>query len=569
MACARQVALALAASVLAGCDIVQGFQHAGDALFPPVDTYLDVPGYRMVSGHYRYLDMLTTSEPFILARSTTDGDDTLFAMHYDSPVPCAIPNAASYWSDAATDATRTYVAFFDATGSGPLRFSDLDCTPFDFTLENANLPVAYSPTGLVIQVGADLFDVNPSTQGMRLLASSVTGIDAQRHIVLADGQLDVFDAKWSLVRAVGDGVVAFYSVYGATFFEDNAGVSRLTITQTGDALSLSTLNLASDACHLTILPQTPNLELVSFYSPCADKQLFVWDTQSHQGTPLALAVDPSELKLYASLHDSHPDLATDPYYALYLTDVDASSGTGSLALRLPDATVLPLGDGAALERADLSSDVPNGDIDRGYALLDVDGETGRFVRFDLAGNVSDISLNVIRRPAESAWSRLVVAVDSELGNLVEVVDGQAVTVATNVPRTRYAYLNRYQSNPLEGKMAWFSGLSGDVGTLSLAAPNPKSGVLDDQGHEALYAATAVASDVYESGHGFMFDLPGFVYFTNWDAVTSTGRLEYSNTELGFSATVSDGVSDYLQPGTGLLYSVPFGAAAGIWLARGK
>jgi hypothetical protein len=67
----------------------------------------------------------------------------------------------------------------------------------------------------------------------------------------------------------------------------------------------------------------------------------------------------------------------------------------------------------------------------------------------------------------------------------------------------------------------------------------------------------------------MVDLPGFVYFAAWDEKNGTGRLDYSNQELGFSATVSDGVSDYLQPGSGLLYSVPFGSAAGIWLARGK
>ena len=33
--------------------------------------------------------------------------------------------------------------------------------------------------------------------------------------------------------------------------------------------------------------------------------------------------------------------------------------------------------------------------------------------------------------------------------------------------------------------------------------------------------------------------------------------------------VSEGVADYVQPGSGLLYSVPYGDAAGIWLARAK
>jgi len=549
---------------------VQGFQHAGDALFPPVETYLDVPGYRMTAGHFLYLDMVTTSEPYVLARSTTAGDDTLFAMHYHSPDPCQIPGAARYWTDGGPDTKRTFIAFFDGSGAGPLHFSDLDCTPLDFTLDTTNLPIAYSPTGLVIQVAQELLDVNPAAQTTRLLASDLQGFDTQRHLVLAGGIIDLFDADWSFVRSVGDGVVTAPAAFGATFYADSSGVSRLAINTNGNAVSVDTLNIATDACDLTILPSTPNVNLVAFHSPCAAQKLFVWNADTHDGTPLALDVDLHFLKIYSGLHAAaRPNLAKDPYYALYLTDVDGATNTGTLNLRLTDGSVLTLGTGAALERSDLGSSSSGGDIDRGHALLDATTGTGRYVAFDLAGNVSEIATNVLRRPAENAWTRLVVAGDSNLENLVEVVDGAAVTVASNVPQHRYAYVNRFKGNPLAGRMAWFSDLNGDYGTLSLAAPDPNSGVVDDQGHEALYTADPVASHVYDSGHNFMLDLPGFVYYTSWDAKTATGRLTYSNTELGFSATVSEGVSDYLQPGSGLLYTVPYGDGAGIWLARGK
>ena len=46
----------LALAVLAttsGCDIVQGFQNAGDALFPPQKTYLETPGFRLATGGFR------------------------------------------------------------------------------------------------------------------------------------------------------------------------------------------------------------------------------------------------------------------------------------------------------------------------------------------------------------------------------------------------------------------------------------------------------------------------------------------------------------------------------------
>jgi hypothetical protein len=565
----RQVALAFALGLCSACDVVQGFEHAGDALFPPVETYLDVPGYRMTAGHFRYLDMVTTSEPFILARSATDGDDTLFVMHFHSPTPCSIPNVASYWTDGSPDTKRTYLAYFDPTDSGVLHFSDLDCTPLDFTLDNANLPIGFSTTGLVIQVGTDLFDIDPVTQSTNLLASSIQGLDVTHHLVLADGRIGVFDDHWAFVRWIGDGVVAWQSAFGATFYEDKGGIERLTLADSNGIRTASTVTLATDACHLTILPTTPHLDLVGFHAPCADQKPAVWDAQTHQGAALDWDVDLHHVKFFGTSPDDHPNLATDPYFAVYLAAFDSATNTGELHARLLDHTDLVLGSGAALERADLSTATGHGTYSGGFALLDVSGETGRFVRFDFDGNVSDVATSVIRSPAESAWTRLVVATSDELADLEEIVDGQAVTVAHDVPRRRYAYLNRYEGNPLAGRLAWFHDVSGDVGTLSLAAPDPKSQVLDDQGHEALYRATPIERGVFAQGHGFMYDLPGFVYYTHWDAESATGRLSYSNVELGFSATVSDGVSDYLQPGSGLLYAVPFGAGAGIWLARGK
>lgn len=570
MAHARQVALALALGFCSACDVVQGFENASDALFPPVDTYLDVPGYRMTAGHFRYLDMLTTSEPYILARSATDGDDTLYAMHFHAPTPCAIPNAASYWTDGGEDTRRTYVAYFDATDSGTLYFSDLDaCTPYAFTLDNASFPIGYSPTGLVLPVGSDLFDVNPASGSMRFLAGAVDDFDAQHHLVLAGGAIIVFDKDWSLVTSVGDGVVAWKYAFGATFFEDTAGIHRLTLADSKDGRSVSVLTLASDGCDLAILPTTPHLTLVGYHSPCSDGKPVVWDAQTHQPSMLPFDVDLKHAKFLGTSRDDHPNLASDPYYTLHLKDFDTDTGTGTLHLRVLDGSELVLGTGAPLERSELSSDSASGDYTGGFALLDAPSDTGRFVRFDFDGNVSDVATNVVRNPAEASWTRLVIAKSDELSDLAEVVDGQAVTVASNVPRRRYAYLNRFDGNPLEGRLTWFHDLDGDQGTLSLAAPDPSTGVLDDQGHEALYRATPVAHDVYTQGHGFMYDLPGFVYFTGWDAKSGTGRLAYSNVELGFSASVSDGVSDYLQPGSGLLYTVPFGSAAGIWLARGK
>src|SRR4051812_36907024 len=94
----RAAMLAALVMSLAGCDIVQGFKNAGDALFPPVKTYLDAPGYRLVEGSYRDLILLTSSELFVLARGTKQNDTALYSARYAVPKPCAIPEVGRFWA---------------------------------------------------------------------------------------------------------------------------------------------------------------------------------------------------------------------------------------------------------------------------------------------------------------------------------------------------------------------------------------------------------------------------------------------------------------------------------------
>jgi hypothetical protein len=68
---------------------------------------------------------------------------------------------------------------------------------------------------------------------------------------------------------------------------------------------------------------------------------------------------------------------------------------------------------------------------------------------------------------------------------------------------------------------------------------------------------------------FLSSLPGIAYLTGYDAQNDVGRLEYRNLELGFTATVSDGVQNYLSTRATVIYSVPLGAAAGIWVVRAR
>jgi hypothetical protein len=64
-------------------------------------------------------------------------------------------------------------------------------------------------------------------------------------------------------------------------------------------------------------------------------------------------------------------------------------------------------------------------------------------------------------------------------------------------------------------------------------------------------------------------LSGVSYLTRFDPTTRTGRLEYRNLELRFTARVNNGVSDYLVAHDEILYTIPYGNDAGIWLVPGK
>ena len=92
------LALGLLAFV-GGCDIVQGFQDAGDALFPEERTYLNAPGLRLVAGNYRDLNFANGDDLYLLARKPDDEGDDLIAMLYGSPRPCTIPQVRSYYTN--------------------------------------------------------------------------------------------------------------------------------------------------------------------------------------------------------------------------------------------------------------------------------------------------------------------------------------------------------------------------------------------------------------------------------------------------------------------------------------
>jgi hypothetical protein len=155
--------------------------------------------------------------------------------------------------------------------------------------------------------------------------------------------------------------------------------------------------------------------------------------------------------------------------------------------------------------------------------------------------------------------------DGTAGTLAQVNSGTVYPVLERVPRHGYAYQD------LHHRQALFSDYDGENGTLSIGelACAPGTNACERQ----YYEPHPIAYGVHHPGHAFLDDtsdfLPGIGFLDEYDAEHGTGRFQYRNLELGFTSVVSDGVSDFVFAGNGMLYAVPYGEGAGIWLARAK
>lgn len=566
---------------LVACDIVQGFQHAGDALFPPVKTYLDVPGYRLVDGGYRNLDFVSGRELYLLARSSRDHDDTLFSMRYADPKPCALPGVARYWADSNPELTSTWIAYFhEDTGRGTLRFADPRCRPSELVIEDAELPFGFrtwqsqggrvepeSSRNLLLRAGGKILVADPGQASVETLlegaGQAVQNVGSSRLTFIASsGRLAVFDAHFRFVDWVGENVVSFGALGGRLYFEDAGGIQRVESAPAGnDSVSVSTMSVAPGGCALAF----PSAERkIAYFAPCAERRVMFWSEATSMAVETDLDTDPRLLML---LPDPKPKAnATGPLdttFAYYLRDVDYDVGVGTLVMRARGGEEVVLGANVAMERTSIDA---SGEY--GYALVDVTrdatrGSTGRYVRWELDGTHTELATNTLRDSSGASWATLLIDWNGTHGTLAQVHGGVLRTIMERAPARRNAYDDGEY-------VALFNDFDGENGTLSLGSevcPDPPgcSG--------RYYRPVPIAYNVRQNRHRLLNEsddfLPGIGYLTDYDSETDTGRFEYRNLELEFTSIVNEGVSEFLVAGNGILYAVPFGERPGIWLTRAK
>ena len=569
-------ALAVLVPSLAGCDIVQGFKNAGDALFPPVKTYLDAPGYRLVEGSYRDLILLTSSELFVLARGTRPNDTALYSVRYAVPKACAIPEVGHFWAGGKIEIGAAWMVYFhDGANIGTLSFADTHCRVSPLTLPNAELPLdtyITPPEGdskgrmqLLIRSEGRLLLVDPELASYEVVTENADAVlpgvgKGGLSLVIGDNRVKAFDRDWKYVDSFAEGVTALAPVDGTVFFESPAGIQRATPVSHEGKPAINVEVLSASGCKLGFPAWSQHW--VAFMEPCAateggdQPKLAVLDLDTHETTYPELTVDdPRALLLSVRAGTVDPPTPAAGVWAFSLK----TDGSGTLVAHSPEGKELVLGQNSALERTRLD---PTENY--GFAMVDVTGETGRFVRWDFDGNVTTLAENVLRESPGVGFADVTIDYDGQAGTLAQVVHGEIVPVLERVPRRRFAYTD------VDKRQALFSDFDGEDGTLSIGELSCTPGT--DCARQ-YYAPRTVARGVHHPAHAFLDEterfLPGIGFLDQYDDETGTGRFQYTNLELEFTSIVSEGVSDFTYAGNGILYSVPYGDKAGIWLARAK
>jgi hypothetical protein len=273
---------------------------------------------------------------------------------------------------------------------------------------------------------------------------------------------------------------------------------------------------------------------------------------------LPFDADPRQLKLVPALKSPGLDPLADPFWFFYLRSGDDDSSKNTLFVRTPAGVEHALGARGTLQQLRF---VESADEAHGYALVDVQGETGHYLWWNAAGETRVLAERAMWRPR-----RLIVDFDGSVGK-VAVASGERLQVlAERVPWQAF----EYQDSTKEWTVL-FHDLDGTSGRLS-AFYDGIDGLQSVPLDQPFVAPelSEVASDVVVLGTASLNNvLSGVSYLTHFDTTTRTGRLEYRNLELRFTAHVNSGVSDYVVSNDEVLYSIPYGDDAGIWLVPGK
>ncbi len=539
---------------LFGCDVVQGFQDAGTALFPEQSTHLSTPALRLVKGGYSRIDLAAGRELSVLARSVDHGA-SLFVMRFANPKPCEIPEVGRYVASRNPNRTEAGIAYFhEDAAQGTLHFADTSCKIFDLEIEGAALPVGETEQTVIVWAGGELLEVDPEKGKRTAISSAVTSLITRafsgRTLVRTADRLEVFGSDWKSQGTFGRDVGTVLKTKNGVLYLDATGLRRLS----GGANGTTTKDelIAADACALAMRDNT----WATFHAPCEAGRLHALDEPSGKVYDLELDADPRFLRLLPARGSPGKNPTKDPFWFLFLRDV--ASNLGTFVVRDPDGVERVIGKNATLDQSDL---LDSSTETHGYALVNIEGNLGDYVYFGGEGETHTLAQSVL-----SGASRLIVDWDGNFGNLAAVSGDRLVVVAERVPNRgfEFADLSKQWTVLLHDGEGSSGRLSRFAGTLDALQSTPVNAPFASPKLEPVAPSVGIFTTALL---GML--IPGTIFLEDYDADTGTGRLTYENAELRFKATVDSGVSDYIVTSSNLLYSIPYGDDQGIWLASGK
>ncbi|HKO50684.1 MAG TPA: hypothetical protein VJV79_23350 [Polyangiaceae bacterium] len=556
------LAFAIAASFLVGCNVVQGFQDAGDTLFPEQKTYLAAPGLRLVSGGYHEVGFAVGADIYLLARRTDDTQGGLVSVPYGAPRPCLIPSVGRYWASGNLARRPPLLAYFNEdTSRGTLHFADANCRTFELEIAEATLPVGETESSIVVWSASGLWLVTPESGQQQQLTTSATEVMRRGFrlgfVVRTGGSIVLFNNDWTPQGEFGRQVGSVRLAGQTVFFADSAGVHRLVSGPGG----LEDQVLAADACGLGMQDTT----WATFRAPCSGGPVFALHEPSGKQFQLPFSADPERLKLVPARGSRGLDPSQDPFWFFTLRDGESEASQATLVVKPPSGDEFSLGAHASFQQLSLRE---SPEETHGYALVEVTNDgSGRYLWWDAEGHTKVLAERVLGSP-----SRLVVDFDGSLGKLAVASGDRLLVLTEGVPWPAFEYrdstrawtvlfhdlilpgLARGQNGQLSAFYGTLDSLQATPLTVPFAAPNLE-----------LIAPSAGVFRVAALGQV----LSGVMYLADFDEQRGTGRLDYHNLDLRFSAHVNDGVSDFRIIDDQVLYAIPRGKDAGIWLVSGK
>lgn len=547
-----------------GDKIGNGIADFGNNLANPDLVTVGGPGVRVAQGRYAspLVDPWDDDGPVIVAFEFLSDGPHLAIRPLKGRPGCNTGLAYSSIVRDKLDNLTQLIAYSeggDTGGYGTVHFVDHQCKEYGQPVKSAKLPsVLYKdPAGYLMATRNQLLIVAPWTDTVNVLADDVSWWDvwsssdsssdgdsaAQKSIaVISGGHLKVFDSHHGQVADIGTSVtrVTKLGTSGAFLLTDG-GVLRSYKSLSDTA----PFDIASDACD----PSPDAGGCLFFYAPCDSRQLLCYREESKTTIP----IDSGVQSLVSTRSSQDGRLAV-----LYTkAAVDGSSDLWLYTTGEQPKSMVP-------KFAQLYSwSPPAKEID---ALVNSDGVVGEAVRYTDAGQVQ------IASSVSAKFSQGLLANfnrDLSVGDLYSSVQlGQdPVLVAQGVPCVpdQNVIVSSENENAPDFGKATITGSDGTLGDLTLLRYPPSSSA----GPES---PRVISENVPIGRYRFFTYMSALAYTDSWDLEHEVGRLGLYQLDLEAKTFISDGVREFTEifwPWEGVMYVIPDGDRAGIWVTRAK